>query len=81
MTCTPTAGAALRMPMDIGRCNRVHLVHRSTVDTGTTVSRDDVIFVDRLLLNRSPESETVIAHHARADDLRSAGGLPEQPGL
>ena len=36
-----------------------------------TVSRDDVIFAYRLLLNRLPESETVIAHHARADNLWS----------
>jgi len=36
-----------------------------------TVSRDEVIFAYRLLLNRLPESEAAIAEHARANDLRS----------
>ena len=36
-----------------------------------TVSRDEVIFAYRLLLNRQPESEAVISEHARADDLRA----------
>ncbi len=36
-----------------------------------SVSRDDVIFAYRLLLNRLPESEAAIEHHARTDDLRS----------
>ena len=35
-----------------------------------TVSREDVIFAYRLLLGRQPESEAVIADHARADNLR-----------
>lgn len=53
-----------------------------------TVSRDDVIFAYRLLLNRLPESEAVISEHARAEDLpallagflRSREFLRKSPG-
>jgi SAM-dependent methyltransferase len=34
-----------------------------------TVSREDVIFAYRLLLNRLPESEAAISQHAHAEDL------------
>jgi SAM-dependent methyltransferase len=36
-----------------------------------TVSREEVIFAYRLLLNRLPESEAVITEHMRADSLRA----------
>lgn len=45
-----------------------------------TVSRDEVIFAYRLLLNRLPESEAVIAEHSRAEDLRTLlGGFMRSP--
>jgi SAM-dependent methyltransferase len=59
------------MPKDIGIYDpRAHRFADSE-DPTMTVSREDVIFAYRLLLDRLPESEAAIAHHRGAYDLRS----------